>query len=1070
MMLYILNFILLLFLQPEPYVDIRNQSEIYLQGIQENQQADIHFWALNEIYTSNCAVDRTVIRAISQSNLNKVRTLFDELGCSQNSENSRKADRLTRYALDNASIEVAASYLSHSKIDKESKKFLAEFSKKWSSDFSPDTFYLLRQISNKEEIDFSVEFFQHPLIIYSLLYSDYTWDYIKRENLPSLISILEEKEKETVSLLEKALINYSLFKAAYEINQFNYISSLYNFFVDDEFYPKSQRQVGILSGLDYSLSYTGNYSESLILQRSLLIPLSDHYELTLRKEYILLQQSANLYDLGKFEKAKNILESIYNDPNSSVPKAQLLNNLAICYKQLGQTNEYTSFLLRALQDLESNPNSDYKLRLGLYNNLFVYYNDLGDSSKALPFIFKAENIAQNNDDDLELGSIYFNLGQYYWSNFGNYEKALNELKKASSKYQTSDLYYVNQKNLLIYKTKILVEIDSFDVAQSNIKEMKALAKENSDTPFLIEALMFEAEIASLKGNLSDFEQLLAEITSYSLDELKFQDLIKYHNLNAQLLSKKGKYRKAYEYFKPIVEQIVDRAQGTVESETGFWTVDQEYLDAFEIMTDILFKSDKPEEALAYLDKLKTINDASLFNNPLLKAKKLTEKELADEKRLTARIQELRSDYLGATGNQKVAINTEIGRISAQRQELINKVNNTSREREHPFWKVQNQIQNDELVLHFTQLNERLIIFKITGQTLSYSALDLNDESQKLLTDAALGLASGKTSLNQLHQVYKFLGLEYIPEHINQITVIPDNEFYRLPIEVLPTSVPNSDFSFGSTKYMIEDYSFKYFTSLKDFTVNNRNSESNFITDFSAFAISYFDSFTQKELPSLPFATLEARAINEKLSSFDRKKVYSGNLATEEAFQNQLNTSKILHIATHSEVSTQDPLFSTIYLKSSSSNGAEGEALYAYELFNNQLNNELIMLNSCSSGSGNYMQGTGIMGISRALRYAGAKSLGLNLWEVNDKIAFEFSTNFYDYLNEGLSKSKAMQRAKIQQIKTGSADPHFWGAYSIIGNVNPVIKKPANSKLILPVLIFSSLLVGYRIRKKQSPYN
>ncbi len=130
---------------------------------------------------------------------------------------------------------------------------------------------------------------------------------------------------------------------------------------------------------------------------------------------------------------------------------------------------------------------------------------------------------------------------------------------------------------------------------------------------------------------------------------------------------------------------------------------------------------------------------------------------------------------------------------------------------------------------------------------------------------------------------------------------------------------------------------------------------------------------------------------------------------------------------------------TIYLKSAFTIGTVGDVLYAYELFDNQVDYELIMLNSCSSGTGNYLQGSGIMGISRALRYAGAKSLALNLWEVNDKIASEFATNFYFYLNKGFSKSESMRFAKSDQIETGSADPHYWGAYTGIGNSSPVIR-------------------------------
>ena len=609
-------------------------------------------------------------------------------------------------------------------------------------------------------------------------------------------------------------------------------------------------------------------------------------------------------------------------------------------------------------------------------------------------------------------------------------------------------------------------MDSLSQATKSIQAIKSLASQNSDTPFYIEALIYEAEIAVLKNNVQGLQGTLNSISIYPLKDLKFEDLIRYHNLHATLLLKKNKNREAYTYLKPILDQIVERAQGSVEAQTGFWTVEKEYLDSFELMISILNKLDYQEQSIVYLDKLKTINDASLYNNPLLKASKLTESELAEEKKLAESIQKLRNDYLSAEESSKQSIKTEIDRLSAQRQLLTNKVTQTNTEVSIPIWKVQQQMRNDEFILHYTELNEKLYISSVSKENTTLFIQEITDEIELLLNQTANDLAKGNTSLTSLYKIYQILDLKSIPDYVKQIIVIPDNELYRIPMDILPTKKPNSSFSFGSSSYMIEDYSFKYFTSLQDYLENSRNTRATSETDFSAFAISYFDDF-QEKLPSLPFATQEAREIQKVLTSFENKKVFTGNSATEQVFQNQLTTSKILHVATHSEVSAQDPLFSTIYLKSAISNGTKGDALYAYELFDNQLDNDLIMLNSCSSGTGNYLQGTGIMGISRALRYAGAKSLALNLWEVNDKIAAEFATNFYSYLNNGYSKSEAMRQAKIDQIKTGSADPHYWGAYTLIGNSNPIIKKPVNSQFVLPILIMAGLLVGYKVRKESS---
>jgi len=198
-----------------------------------------------------------------------------------------------------------------------------------------------------------------------------------------------------------------------------------------------------------------------------------------------------------------------------------------------------------------------------------------------------------------------------------------------------------------------------------------------------------------------------------------------------------------------------------------------------------------------------------------------------------------------------------------------------------------------------------------------------------------------------------------------------------------------------------------------------------------------------------------RSLSSNLNTFENKQVFTGEEATKERFTNLVSNSKIVHLATHSEVSEQDPLFSTIFLKSAVGQQGEDESegrLFAYELFNLNLQSDLIVLNSCSSGSGDYMQGTGVMGITRALRYAGARSLMLNLWSVNDQLASEFALRFYEELENGSSKAEAMRQAKLSFLESGNANPHHWGVYMLVGN-------PSSVKHLTPSDITSYAVLG-----------
>jgi hypothetical protein len=108
-----------------------------------------------------------------------------------------------------------------------------------------------------------------------------------------------------------------------------------------------------------------------------------------------------------------------------------------------------------------------------------------------------------------------------------------------------------------------------------------------------------------------------------------------------------------------------------------------------------------------------------------------------------------------------------------------------------------------------------------------------------------------------------------------------------------------------------------------------------------------------------------------------------------------------------------------------------------------------------------------MGITRALRYAGAKSMALNLWAVNDKVAYEFASVFYESLDNGSSKSEAMREAKMSLLQNGNANPHYWGAFMLTGDPSPIAKRPNNAGLFFPILLLIIGSISFYLRKLYS---
>ncbi len=1061
-----MNFILSLvfgiaLIQPSLENKILDQSVVYIEGISNQINITENFWALNELYQSSCEINNSVIRVIINSDNNQLKNYFTKIPCgsSENEKIQNSLARLKKISIDNKLLGLGVYYILNQPDVPKQKLFIQEFEKETNDDAS-----LLNLIFNQKQFSLNeIPEDEKDFIFHSIIYSEVgIATYLNNESIIFLANQWTKDFKNKKPSLTSSIHTANIIKLLFELNRYKTIEEILSQTLSDNLFPNSFTKTRYLNAVSYSLFIIGRYDESLKVLRNHLIPLYDFLQLEEDKEVQVFTMGVNLYSLGKFEEAKQTFESIYFDPNSKIPKYELFNNLSICYFKLGEKNKYLDLQLNALE--EANQGTEYKERLIILRNLFIYYTSIKDSETALLYLNRAEQIALENKDNYELAAIHAFSGTFYWDNYKDAEKALNELSIAQKEFDPSK-DFADFVNVLKEEAEILISINSLDRARVKFEELKQLSIQSSNTPNYLESLIGLTEIELLENDLDDAARLIEEIKIYPLDDIDFELLVKYNTVKSSLLFNSGYKRDAYQELIPVIEQVIERAKTSIDSQTGFWSIEPEYIDAFNTIISMLIDLNDESKALQLLDELKTINDVALYNSPILRAKKLTEEDLAQDQLLNKQIIDLRTEYLNSSSNDKFSIKADIDRLSAQREQILNKIRTDVNDDPISTWSLQKKLSNYEMVLHFTEIGEQLYVSYITRDIIKIEVINFDASIKRLFEDTANNLASSDTDLNQLYEIYNVLGIENnIPKTIESLTVIPDNYLFRLPLDILPTKLPESNTSYGSTHYLIEDFDVRYYTSINNFLTNSRKITKDYELDFSAFALSDFSSFKDRNLQSLPFATKEVRSINSKLENFENKSIFLETDADKYAFLESAKSSKIVHVATHSEVSEQDPLFSTIYLNNSSDEALT--SLYAYELFDTQMNSELIMLNSCSSGSGSYLQGSGIMGISRALRYAGAKSLALNLWSVNDKAASEFATSFYTTINSGSPKWEAMRSAKLSLLEKGNANPYYWGAYMLIGNSSPLTEKPARAGFLYPVLLLTIVWCGYKIRREK----
>jgi CHAT domain-containing protein len=210
-------------------------------------------------------------------------------------------------------------------------------------------------------------------------------------------------------------------------------------------------------------------------------------------------------------------------------------------------------------------------------------------------------------------------------------------------------------------------------------------------------------------------------------------------------------------------------------------------------------------------------------------------------------------------------------------------------------------------------------------------------------------------------------------------------------------------------------------------------------------------------PPLPGTAKEADAV---ANVFRGLTVLRGEDATEAAVK-ALHGPRILHLATHgfflpdddrgsaasvpgmttpptTNQAGENPLLrSGVVLAGANklASGNEDGILTALEASALDLEGtQLVVLSACETGVGKVTNGDGVYGLRRALVIAGAESLVMSLWQVDDNATKELMIGFYTRLAAGKPPSSALRETQVQLLASDRyKHPYYWASFVPAGD-------------------------------------
>ena len=185
----------------------------------------------------------------------------------------------------------------------------------------------------------------------------------------------------------------------------------------------------------------------------------------------------------------------------------------------------------------------------------------------------------------------------------------------------------------------------------------------------------------------------------------------------------------------------------------------------------------------------------------------------------------------------------------------------------------------------------------------------------------------------------------------------------------------------------------------------------------------------RTLKQLEWAEKEVQMIGEILQTVPLVQ----KQATKYEVLRRISSVALVHIAAHGEMETGEIALAPNSTRSSPIPAREDYLLTPKDVLKAQIRARLVVLSCCHSARGE-VKAEGVVGIARAFLGAGARSVLVSLWAIDDEATMKFMKLFYHQLVHGRSASEALNEAmKSMRESDRFSAVKYWAPFVLIGD-------------------------------------